>query len=402
MLVDYAAAVGGFSFFLLGLSALLPGRQGLAYRGPLLLVTLLALSFPGFALERRHGRIVDIAPNETVDDTLWATGNSVRVDGVVNGDLLASGRSVEVRGTINGDLISWADTVEVSGTVEGHIYDFSHTLDLDGQVGRSVYGVMQSLHVTDRGHVGDGILAAAGEVNLEGEVKRSVSIATGNADVSGTIGRDLNVSGHSLTLTNIARVGGNLNARLRQLNDAHIAEGATVAGKRNIQVRERRSHFTSPRFYFRQTIWFAAALLVGWLGLILFPNFFRATALAVGSGWRSFALGLAILAAVPLIILVAAITLVGIPISLMLLASYFTAIYLAKIWVGAFLGHSLLKLSGTTKRDWLVGLLVGLLILTTIGFVPYLGGLVGPLVLCLGLGAFGLQLYRLPRPPVAP
>src|ERR1700730_2172214 len=51
-----------------------------------------SLSLPSFALERRHGEFVTVAANETVDDTLLASGNTVRVEGVVNGDLLAFGR----------------------------------------------------------------------------------------------------------------------------------------------------------------------------------------------------------------------------------------------------------------------------------------------------------------------
>jgi hypothetical protein len=98
---------------------------------------------------------------------------------------------------------------------------------------------------------------------------------------------------------------------------------------------------------------------------------------------------------------VAAITLIGLPISLMLCALYLAAIYLAKVWVGAFLGRMLLQTSGSTKGDWFLGLLVGLLILTIVGFIPYLGGLVRFGVVCLGLGAFAGQLYRASRPAIA-
>ena len=45
-----------------------------------------------------------------------------------------------------------------------------------------------------------------------------------------------------------------------------------------------------------------------------------------------------------------------------------------------------------------MGLLVGLLILTIVRFIPYLGGLVHFGVVCLGLGAFAWQLYRVSRP----
>ncbi|HUI82868.1 MAG TPA: zf-HC2 domain-containing protein, partial [Candidatus Binatia bacterium] len=106
MLRDYAAGVGGLLLLLLlALSALLLGRRWrLRQPGLGLLMVLLVLSLPGSALERRHSEFVTVTANETVNDTLLAAGNIVRVDGVVNGDLLAFGQSVEVRGTIKGDL----------------------------------------------------------------------------------------------------------------------------------------------------------------------------------------------------------------------------------------------------------------------------------------------------------
>jgi hypothetical protein len=400
MLTEYAAVVGGlFLLLLLGGSALLLGRRGrLRQPGLRLLIVLLSLSLSSFAMERRHGEFVSVPASETVDDTLLATGNAVRVEGVVNGDLLVFSRTLEVHGTVKGDLVSFAKRTVVSGSVEGHIYNFSQSFDLDGQLGHSIYGWAQSWRVGNRGHVGDGIVVGAGDFILEGEVKRSVTIFTSNADVSGSIGRELTMAGGSLTLTNAARVGGNLSARVHQLKDVHIADGATIGGNRDIQVRMRKSQFTRSGFYFRQALWLASAMLVGWLGLVLFPGFVQASTQAVGSGWRSLGLGVAVLAGVPVAIVVAAITLVGIPLSLMFFAVYLASIYLAKIWVGAFLGRILLRPAGATKHDWLLGLLLGLLILTIVGFIPYLGGLVRFGMNCLGLGAFAWQLYHASRP----
>jgi hypothetical protein len=185
---------------------------------------------------------------------------------------------------------------------------------------------------------------------------------------------------------------------VHQLKEVHIADGATIAGKRDIQLQVRKNQFTRLRFYFHQAVWLASAMLVGWLGLVLFPSFFRATTQQVGSGWRSLGLGVGVLAGVPVAMIVVAITLVGIPVSLMLLAVYLAAIYLAKVWVGAFLGRILLRPAGATKHEWLLGLLLGLLILTIVGFIPYLGGLVHLGMVCLGLGAFAWQLYQASRP----
>ncbi len=400
MLNEYAVVLGGLSLLLLlGGGALLLGRKRLPQPGLRLLILVLALSLPSFALEHRHGRDVTVAANETVDDTLIASGDTVRVDGVINGDLLAAGQTVEVRGTVKGDLLTCAQRTVVSGTVEGHIFTLSRSLELRGELGRSLYGWVQSLRVDSKGHVGDGIVVGAGDINLEGDVARSVTIFTGSADLSGNIGRELTMAGGHLTLTNTARVGGNLTAHVHRLQDVHVADGAAIAGQRNIQLDVRKNRFTRPKFYFHQALGLVAAMLVGLLGLVLFPGFFQASTQAVGSGWRSLGLGVGVLAGAPLVIVVAAITLVCLPISLMLLAAYLTAIYLAKIWVGAFLGRAILRTSEANKLNWLLGLLVGLVILTVVGFVPYLGGLIRLAVTCLGLGAFAWQLYRASRTP---
>jgi cytoskeletal protein CcmA (bactofilin family) len=401
MLTEYAAVVGGaFLLLLLGGSALVLGRRWqLPKLGLGLLIVLFTLALPSSALERRHAEFVIVPAGETVDDTLLVSGNTVRVEGVINGDLLVFARTLEVGGTVKGDLVTFAKRIVVSGNIEGHVFNCSQSLDLDGQAGHSIYGWTQSFRVSNRGHVGDGVVVGAGDVIIEGEVKRSATLFTGNADVSGSIGRELTMAGGGLTLSNTARVGGNLTARVHHLNEVHIADGAMIAGKRDIQVRARHNRFTQPRFYLHQALWLAAAMLVGWLGLLLFPGFFEACTQAVGSGWRSLGLGLAILVGVPLAVIVAAITLVGLPLSLMLFVVYLTALYLAKIWVGAFLGRILLRPAGTTKHDWILGLLLGLLILTIVGFIPYLGGLVRFGMVCLGLGAFAWQLYRALRPP---
>src|SRR5438128_10819686 len=104
------------------------------------------------------------------------------------------------------------------------------------------------------------------------------------------------MAGGSLTLTNAARVGGNLSARVRHMKDVHIADGASIAGKRDIQVRVRKSQFTRPRFYLHQAVWLAAATPAGCLGLALFPGFFQGRTAAVGAGSRSRAPGVGVLA----------------------------------------------------------------------------------------------------------
>ena len=70
-----------------------------------------------------------------------------------------------------------------------------------------------------------------------------------------------------------------------------------------------------------------------------------------------------------------------------LLGLYVVGLYLAKTVVAMYLGS---RLFGSGQR--VVGILVGLLILTVVGEVPYVGGILGFIVLIMGLGALTLQL----------
>jgi hypothetical protein len=112
----------------------------------------------------------------------------------------------------------------------------------------------------------------------------------------------------------------------------------------------------------------------------------------MGSWGRSLGLGAAILIVTPVAILIFCVTLVGLPLGVLVLFLYIIALYLSKILVAAFLGRALL--AAPEHRDRLLGLFLGLLILSVATALPYVGGLVGVAILLLGLGALGWQLYR--------
>jgi uncharacterized membrane protein YccC len=83
------------------------------------------------------------------------------------------------------------------------------------------------------------------------------------------------------------------------------------------------------------------------------------------------------------------------PLGIMTLFLYVMALYLAKIFVGAFLGMALLGEPQDGGSARLLALFLGLLVITVVTQVPYgIGVLFGTVVLCLGLGALGGQLYR--------
>ena len=133
------------------------------------------------------------------------------------------------------------------------------------------------------------------------------------------------------------------------------------------------------------------------MALVLAPGLLHGNAAAVAAWWRSLAVGLGVLVAGPVAVLLAAVTLVGLPLALIGLAAYLLGLYAAKIVVGLFLGRALLGDRGPDTRASLRALVVGVLLLTVASEIPLAGPVVGAVVMTLGLGALASWLYRTAR-----
>ena len=139
---------------------------------------LLVLALPGAALAaevRNSNTAVVVAPGETLNDDLFASGQTVTIDGRVTGDVYAAAQTVVVTGTVDGDLITGAQQVVVDGAVNGNVRAVGATVTVNGRVGHSVSSLAQQLNISSSGHV-DGSLVAAGEtINVFGPVGRGIT-----------------------------------------------------------------------------------------------------------------------------------------------------------------------------------------------------------------------------------
>ena len=368
-------------------------RPPLVRSGLCLVALTVCLALPGWGLTRRTGQTVSVGQNETVDDTLFASGDTVDVDGIVNGDLITGGREINVRGTVKGNLFAWSEHVEISGTVEGSVFCFGQRLELrGGRILHSLYDWSQFLRLQPGSRIEQDVIQGSQHAEFNGSVGRNLMSFSGTADVRGDIGRNLTVRSGGVTLSPPAKVGGDFNAYVRRASDVHVGPGVNIAGKTQTHITLHHSRYTRAAFYVWKAVFLAGAFIVGWLLLTLAPAFFYRASAAMGSWGRSLGLGAAILIVTPVAILIFCVTLVGLPLGVLVLFLYIIALYLSKILVAAFLGRALL--AAPEHRDRLLGLFLGLLILSVATALPYVGGLVGVAILLLGLGALGWQLYR--------
>lgn len=330
------------------------GRAGIV----VLLAVLVTVAFlPGVvaAQETRTGGTVVVGPDERVDD-LTVFGGNVYVEGVVEGNLDAFAGNVFVNGVIEGDVDAVAGNVHVAGDVGGDVS------------------------------------AVGGNVVLErdGEVAGSFSAAAGTVVVRGTIDGDAEVGAGSIVVESTAVVGGDLTygGALERHPDAQVGGVVTQNGEVTVGITEPVP--TIPA-WFGALYGFLANLLLGALLLLVAPGFSREVAGRVrNEPLVAGGVGLLTLIGVPIALVLLAITIVGIPLAILGALLFATTVWIGVVYGGFALGTWLLSLVDEGNR-W-AALALGLLLLAVLGVIPFLGGLVGFVVLLLGLGSLALSL----------
>jgi cytoskeletal protein CcmA (bactofilin family) len=345
----------------------------------------LILPRPASAIERRSATKLRIDENETVRQSLIAQGDVVEINGTVDGSVLAMGRIAVVRGDIKGDLFAFAQETQILGTVEGSVYAWTNALTVSG-------------------HVNQDVAVGASNVHLTGTVGRDVAGFVDTFDDIGSIGRNLQAYVGSLTVDKSARIGGDLEAHVRNTQNVNIEPGAAIAGKTQISVGQKEpNQYATGHFYYWQCIWLAGALIIGLLLYWLAPGLLSAPLDSGRSLLLSGAIGFLVLVATPIAAIVACFTLVGIPVAIVALVLWLVSwIFLAKVFVGAALGRSLLR-GRPTETPFVLALLAGLVVVFIAVNLPYhIGGWLSFLVVLVGLGLLALGVRNGMKKPAMP
>lgn len=302
------------------------------------------------------GDTVVVGPDETYD-SLEGIAGTVIVRGTVRNDVSTAAGSVHVTesGTVGGDVAAAAGTVRIDGTVDGNVQ----------AAGGSVI-------VGPTGAIGGDLDAGASYVEL-----------------NGTVDGDVRAGAETVVLGPSAAVGGTV----RYDAETFARDpGATVGGSVVRDERLGQTVTADPVPGWVGALYgLLANVLLGVLLLAVFPAFSDRVADAVTERpARSTGVGLVTILAVPLVLVLVALTIVGIPLSLVGAVSFAVLVWAAVVYGQYALGVWVLSFVDRESR-WLA-LAVGLVGVTVLGAVPVLGALLDLAVFLLGLGALVLAL----------
>ena len=239
----------------------------------------------------------------------------------------------------------------------------------------------------DRGETVGGVFIASGDARIAGEVDGDVMVLSGDVLLSGRVDGDVFTADGRAHLLPSAEVTGDV-----QYGDEHptVSLDARVHGDVTKQDWPDASDLVS--WIGGLVIWLAitlSLLVLGALLLLIAPR--AADALEIRSRERIgpvIAIGIAIAIVLPLLAVVAAITIFGIPLALgvgLALAPLGATAYVVSAYV---LGRRLVG----PPRHRIPAFLAGLAILRVVAIVPLLGTVVGLAALLFGLGLIGAAI----------
>lgn len=369
---------------------------------------MLALAFatltvapPSDALEiRRSEGVLNVPADQTIDDTLVAFAETIEIDGTVTGDLIAFGGRVVIRGNVQGDLVTGARDIEILGTVGANVLGFGETVSVGrSEIGGNLFGFARRLSTSETGTIDGNAVLFVGEASIGSPVGRDLYGFAGRLDVSGDVGRNVHAYAETVRILPQTKIGGDVVAHVEDESALQIAPGAIVNGSVRTEIddarRGRREPGTVTRvgeFLWGQTLRFGAALVTGLLLLWLVPPLKRISLDGFGETATAAGLGLIALVAVPIIALMTAFTLIGLPISIVGFLLWLVGLYVAKIVLAHMFGRRLLERIGKPAHG-AVALIVGLVLVLIAVNLPLIGGLLNFLLTITGLGLLVVFLW---------
>jgi cytoskeletal protein CcmA (bactofilin family) len=369
------------------------------------LALLLALAMVGTAraAETKTGESITVPTGQTIEGDLHVAGQDVSIAGTINGDLIGFAQHVTISGTVNGSVNLAAQDIKISGTVANSVRAAAKSVTVSGSINGDLAVAADSITVTSTGEVHGDVLVGSGDLRVAGPVGRDIRGSVGDLVIDSRVGQDVRVSADSISLTGKARIGGDL--RYSSGEAAVIAPSGRVSGQ---TVRTSQYWFTGgPDIWSAMTSHIVRTLLMLVTGLfvvLLIPRASISAADAIRIQLlASVAAGLLSFILWPVLAVILAVIVVGIPIALVGTMLLLCFAYLSQVFVGLAIGRVILPGSWRigSRGFNILAMAIGVILIGLIRMIPapVVSPVVALIVAILGVGGI-LTALRNAHSPV--
>jgi len=325
-------------------------------------LAVVALSGSAQAQESRTGTNVIIAKDQLVDSSLTTSGNTIDIQGNVDGDVFCTGGKVTISGRVNGSVYCAVQSMTVSGRIDGDIISFAQDFNLSGSVDGSITLLAQNITFDSTARVRRDVMLVGSNVTTGGIISRDANINASNATIDGIIGRNLSGNFSTLQLASLADVRGKidyaspnyLTRESRSKTQGTITKTATTNTGSGSSAT---SGFVALIVGF--LLFVVSLLIVSLLTILLFPRFYITTEKQLSDHFgKSLLLGGLNLLVAPLLCLLLIVTIIGAPLGGLILTAWVMSLMLSGPIAAYYVGAKLTKHKYKPFRTMLVGSVV--------------------------------------------
>ena len=356
-----------------------------------MLLLFLLLPYFASAADLRTADQLSIAANERISENLYAAGGNITTAATITGDLLVAGGTVLVNGVVSDDLLALGGSVTVLGNVGDDLRAAGGNITISGRVGGDAIVGGGQVNISGGGIGGD-ILAGAGTLTIDAPVGGDVVVGSGNVFINARVKGSVRFAGETLRLGSSAVIEGDLT--YTSPKEARLEEGAIVRGEVQFEQAKDVRGIAERGFLAFVTVAaigkflsiFVCALIVG----LAFSKYsITLVETAAARPFYEIGRGFMTLIMLPVFSIVLLVTVIGIPLALLGFAVFAALVILASITASIILGSLVYRYF--TKRPYVEvswkTILLGVVLFTLVGMIPFLGALVTFLLLLLAIGA---------------
>jgi len=320
----------------------------------------------------------------TFEKDLFIVSGESNFDGIVKGDFFVLGGKVNISGKVLGDLRVVGGEVTINGELENDLVVIGGKVDISPSA--NIKG--QSLFV-------------GGETNLNAVANNPVKIISAKTFLNNQTNSDLEVTTQDLIFGGGAKI--NKGVTYYAPKKADEQSGSVITGAVNFNpitpvqdinfVKRAVINFVS----FWLILKFVTTLLIAFILAYIFRIFTKSVVdISLDSFGKSLALGLLAVFVTPIIIILLLVSLVASPIGILILILSLALVIIIPAVSGIVAGALIRKLFNK-KDNYIIDfstVAIGVVALTFISFVPYLGDITKMLLNLVAVGAVGRYTYK--------
>lgn len=377
----------------------------------LFLITMAAgfLDAAGFRIE--YGKNVVIS--HPVHEDLYIAGGSITINAPIRGDLIIAGGTVVINDTVANDIVVAGGEITFNGWVGDDIRSMGGNIYIRKNVMGDVVLIGGKV-VVDRGIEIGSLLASGGDITIDGNVYGDVVGVFGTLFLNGNVARNLDIRGGKLTLN--GKVGGNSILAARSVivgkngsfnGDIRYWNRSGELDLKNIPIKGKIVYDNTLRIRTGEWYYLGAATILGliwYLGMALlmifiiqylFSSTMKNSANTVYERTlQSIGIGFLFFISIPILVVIALITLIGLPIAVMIALGYLALLFLSSVItaiVAANWVNNRNNFNWNLSRISFISLCI-FIVLKLLLVTPFFGWLVICLLVCAAFGAILLNI----------